>query len=51
MHNANMVRDSETGLQRALQQDQAQTETPTVVQAPTDHVVNAVQNIQQQLAT
>ena len=26
-------------------------ETPTVVQAPVDHVANAVQNTQQQLAT
>ena len=51
MHRANMVRDVVAGLQEALQQDQVQTETLTVVQGPVDHVANAVQNIQQQLAT
>ena len=51
MHHANIVRDAVAGLQESLQQDQVQTETPTVVQAPVDHVVNTVQNNQQQLTT
>ena len=51
MHHANMVREVVAGLQEALKQDQVQTETSTVVQAPVDHVPNAVQNSQQQLAT
>ena len=51
MHHTRMVCNFVTGLQEALQQDQVQTETPTVVQAPVDHVANAVQNIQKQLAT
>ena len=33
-----MVRDVFEGIQEALQQDQSQTETPEVVQAPVDHV-------------
>ena len=51
MHHTNMVRDVVVWLQEALQQEQIQTETPTVFQAPVYHVANAVQNTQQQLAT
>ena len=40
MHHANMVRHVVAGLQKDLQQDQAQMETMTVVQAPVDHVDN-----------
>ena len=50
MHHTNMVRDVVAGLQEALQQYQVQTETLTVVQAPVDHVFNALQKTQQQLA-
>ena len=50
MNHSNMVRDVVTGKQEALQQYQVKKETPEVVQAPVDHVTNAVQNIQQQLA-
>ena len=50
MHHANMVRNVIIGLQEALQQDQVQTETSTVVQAPVYHVANTVQNTYQQLA-
>ena len=39
------------GIQESLQQKQTQTETPTSVQVPLDHVANAVQITQQQLAT
>ena len=45
-----MVHDVVAGLQEALQQDQSQTETPAVVQAPVDHVSNEVQKNQQQFA-
>ena len=45
MHHANMVHDVVAGLQEALEQDQVETETTTVVQTPVDHVANAVQNI------
>ena len=51
MHHENMVRNFVTGLQDALEQDQVQTETQTVVLAPVDHVTNTAQNTQQQLAT
>ena len=51
MNHANMVRDVVSGIQEALQQYQAETETPEVVLAPVDHVANAVQNTQKQLAT
>ena len=51
MHHSNMVHDVVAGLQEDFQQDQAHTETQTVVQAPVDHVANAVQNTQQQLPT
>ena len=39
------------GLQEALQQDQVNTETPRVVQKHVNHVANAVQSTQKQLAT
>ena len=48
---ANMVRDIVAGLQESLQQDQTQMETPTIMQAPVDHVANVVQITHQQLAT
>ena len=51
IYHANVVCDVVSGLQEALQQEQNQTETPTSVQAPVDHVSNAVQITQQQLAT
>ena len=46
-----MVPDVVAGLQEDLKQEKFQTEIPTVVQAPVDHVANAVQNTQHQLAT
>ena len=46
-----MVRGVVAGLQEDLKQEQVQTETPMVLQAPVDHVANAVQNIQKQLDT
>ena len=46
-----MVRNVIAGLQEALQKYQVQMKTPTVLQAPVDHVANAVQNTQQKLAT
>ena len=51
MHHANVVLNVVAGLQEALQQDQVQTDNLMVVQAPVDHVANAVQNTQQQLST
>ena len=51
MHHANMVCDVVAGLHEALQQEKSQTETPASMQAPVDHVANAVQSTQQQLAT
>ena len=51
MHHTLMVRNVFAGLKRASQQEQSPTETPTVVQAPVDHVENMVQNNQQQLVT
>ena len=51
INHANKVHDVVTGIQEALQQYQAETETPAVVLAPVDHVANAVQNTQKQLAT
>ena len=51
MHHTFMVRNVFAGLKRASQQDQSQTETPTVMQAPVDHVEDMVQNNQQQLVT
>ena len=44
MHHAKIVRDVVAWLQKALQQDQAQMETPAVVQEPVAYVANAVQN-------
>ena len=46
-----MVINVVTGIQEALQKYQVQTDTLTVVQAPLDHVGNAAQNTQKQLAT
>ena len=46
-----MVHYAVAGLQEAFQQVQYYTETSAVVQAPVDHVANAVQNTQQHLAT
>ena len=51
MHHVNMVHDVVTGLYGALHQYQVKTKTPTVVQAPVDHVANVVQNTQQKLST
>ena len=44
IHHANMIRDVVAWIQEALQQEQIQTETPTSVQAPVDHVDNALQS-------
>ena len=44
MQHSNMVNDVVAGLQESLQQEQVQTDTPTVVQAPVYHVANTVQN-------
>ena len=41
MHHANMVRNVAAGLQKALNQEQIQTYTPTVMQAHVYHVANA----------
>ena len=51
MHHANMVRNVIIGLHEDLQKEKVQTEPPTAVEAPVNHVANAVQNTQQQLAT
>ena len=51
MHHANMVCNDFAGLQEALQQEQNQTETLVTVQAPVDHVANAVKSTHKQLAT
>ena len=51
MHHANMVHDFIAGILEVLQEEQTQTETPKIVQAPVDHVANAVQSTKQQLAT
>ena len=51
MNHANMVLNVVSGIQESLQQDQYQRETTTIMQTPVDHVANAVQNTQQQLAT
>ena len=50
MHHANMVRNIIAGLQEYFQQDQSQKKNPMVVQAHVDHVENAMQNTQKQLA-
>ena len=51
MNHAITVRDVVAGLHEALQQEQTQTKKLTSVQAPVDHVANAVQSTQQHLAT
>ena len=51
MHHANMVRNLVAGLQEVLQQEQVPMDNPAVIEEPVDHVANAVQNTQQQLAT
>ena len=51
MHRANMVRGVVSGIHESLQKYQAQTENPTIVQAPVDHVANVVQKTQKKLAT
>ena len=38
MHHSNMVNDVVAGTQAALQQDQAQTDTPTIMQVPVYNV-------------
>ena len=50
MHHKNMVRDVVAGLQEVLQQEQFLTENTTVIEETADHVANAVQNTQKQLA-
>ena len=42
MYHTNMVRDVVAGIHEDLQQEQTQMETLTSVQAPVDHVANAV---------
>ena len=51
MHHAKMVRDVVAELKEVLQQEQVLTDNTTVIEAPVDHVANAVQNTQQKLAT
>ena len=51
MHNANMVQDEVAGLQEVLYQEQFPTDNPKVIEEPFNHVSDAVQNTQQQLAT
>ena len=51
MHHANMMRNIIAGPHEALQKNQVQTETPTVVQASVDHVDNVVKSTQLQLST
>ena len=51
IHHSNMVRDLIAELQESLQQEKTQTKTLTSVQAPVDHVANAVQSNQKQLST
>ena len=51
MHQKNMARNVIAGLQKVLQQEQVLTENPTVIELPVNHVANAVQNTQKQLAT
>ena len=46
MHHANMMRDIIAGIEEDLQQEQSQTDTPTVVPALVDHVANTAQNTQ-----
>ena len=50
IHHANIFCDVVAGLKEVLQQEQALTETPLVFSEPSEHVVNAVQNTQHQLA-
>ena len=45
------MRDVFAGMQEFLQQEQVLTENATVIEAPDDNVVNAVQNNQQQFNT
>ena len=51
MHHENMVCNVVAGLQEVPQQEQVLTENTAVIEAWVDHVANAVQNTQQQLAT
>ena len=51
MRHANMVRDVVSGLWKFLKQEQVLTENTRVIESTVDHVVNAVQNTQQQLST
>ena len=51
MHYADMIRDVVSGFQEVLQQEQELTKNPKIIPEPIDHVANAVQSIQQQLAT
>ena len=51
MHHANMVRNMVAELQKALQQEQSPTENATTIPERVDHVPNAVQSTQKNLAT
>ena len=51
MYHAKIVRNVVAEQKEALQQDQSQSETTVVVQAPVANLPNAVQNTQQQLST
>ena len=50
-HHANMVRNMVAELQKALQQEQSPTENATTIPERVDHVPNAVQSTQKNLAT
>ena len=51
MHHIDMLLNVVAGLLEVLLQEQGTTENPMVVAAPDNHVANAVQATQQQLAT
>ena len=50
MHHMNTVRNVAAGLREVLQQEQAPTDNTTIIPEPVNHVANAVQITQKQLA-
>ena len=50
IHHVNMVRNAISGMQEFLQQYQYPTNTLPVISEPNEHIHNAVQNTQHQLA-
>ena len=51
MHHAKMLHNVVAGLQEVLHQGKVLIQNTTVIEAPVDHVANAAQNTQKQLAT